>query len=459
MPLITDITVTDVRFPTSLELDGSDAVNVDPDYSAAYVAIHAGDGDAAEVGHGLVFTAGRGNELIVAAMESYAPLLIGRELDDLLADLGAASALLVHDSQLRWLGPEKGVTQMAAGGLLGALWDLAARRAGKPLWRHLAELPAEDLVAAIDFIHLRNALTEEEALEMLRAGEDGLAERIAEIEASGVPAYTTSPGWLGYSDEKLVRLAKEAVAEGFTQIKLKVGGSLEDDRRRLALARETVGPDIRIAIDANQKWETGEAIDWVNALAEFDPYWIEEPTSTDEILGHAEIRRGVAPIKVATGEAVHNRIMVKQLLQAEAIDILQLDSTRVAGVNENLAILLLAKKFGIPVCPHAGGVGLCELVQHLALFDAARVAGQTDDRVVEYVDHLHEHFVDPAVVVDGRYRAPTAPGTSARMVEGSVTEWTYPDGPGWQRAGERAAVDAAGAEDRQPAGSTEGASA
>lgn len=459
MPLITDITVTDVRFPTSLELDGSDAVNVDPDYSAAYVAVHAGDGDAAEVGHGLVFTAGRGNELIVAAMESYAPLLIGRELDDLLADLGAASALLVHDSQLRWLGPEKGVTQMAAGGLLGALWDLAARRAGKPLWRHLAELPAEDLVSAIDFTHLRNALTEEEALEMLRAGEDGIAERIAEIEASGVPAYTTSPGWLGYSDEKLVRLAKEAVAEGFTHIKLKVGGSLEDDRRRLALAREAVGPDIRIAIDANQKWETGEAIDWVNALAEFDPYWIEEPTSTDEILGHAEIRRGVAPIKVATGEAVHNRIMVKQLLQAEAIDILQLDSTRVAGVNENLAILLLAKKFGIPVCPHAGGVGLCELVQHLALFDAARVAGQTDDRVVEYVDHLHEHFVDPAVVVDGRYRAPSAPGTSARMVEGSVTEWTYPDGPGWQRAGERAAVDAAGAEDRQPAGSTEGASA
>lgn len=456
MPLITDITVTDVRFPTSLELDGSDAVNVDPDYSAAYVAVHAGDGDAAEVGHGLVFTAGRGNELIVAAMESYAPLLIGRELDDLLADLGAASALLVHDSQLRWLGPEKGVTQMAAGGLLGALWDLAARRAGKPLWRHLAELPAEDLVSAIDFTHLRNALTEEEALEMLRAGEDGLAERIAEIEASGVPAYTTSPGWLGYSDEKLVRLAKEAVAERFTQIKLKVGGSLEDDRRRLALAREAVGPDIRIAIDANQKWETGEAIDWVNALAEFDPYWIEEPTSTDEILGHAEIRRGVAPIKVATGEAVHNRIMVKQLLQAEAIDILQLDSTRVAGVNENLAILLLAKKFGIPVCPHAGGVGLCELVQHLALFDAARVAGQTDDRVVEYVDHLHEHFNDPAVVVDGRYRAPTAPGTSARMVEGSVTEWTYPDGPGWQRVGERAAV---GAEDRQPAGSTEGASA
>ncbi|GAA3847703.1 MULTISPECIES: enolase C-terminal domain-like protein [Brevibacterium] len=440
MPLITDISATDVRFPTSLELDGSDAVNVDPDYSAAYVTIRAGEGDAAEVGHGLVFTAGRGNELIVAAVESYAALLIGRELDDLLSDLGAASALLVHDSQLRWLGPEKGVTQMAAGALVSALWDMAARRAGKPLWRYLAELPAEDLVAAIDFTHIRNALTEEEALEILRAGEAGLAERIAALEATGFPAYTTSPGWLGYDDEKLVRLAKEAVAEGFTQIKLKVGGSLEDDRRRLALAREAVGPDVRIAIDANQKWETGEAIDWVNALAEFDPYWIEEPTSTDEILGHAEIRRGVAPVKVATGEAVHNRIMFKQLLQAEAIDILQLDSTRVAGVNENLAILLLARKFGIPVCPHAGGVGLCELVQHYSFFDFARLSGTEDGRVIEFVDHLHEHFVAPVSVVDGRYQAPTAPGTSAEMVAESVAEWTYPTGPGWVRTGDRAAV-------------------
>jgi L-fuconate dehydratase len=334
---------------------------------------------------------------------------------------------------------------MAAGGLVNALWDLRARREGKPLWRLLAELSPEEVVAAIDFTHIRNVLTEEEALGLLRSAERGKAERIAQLQAEGYPAYTTSPGWLGYSDEKLVRLAKEAVADGFTQIKLKVGGSLEDDRRRMRVAREAVGSDIRIAIDANQKWETYEAVEWVNALAEFDPYWIEEPTSTDEILGHAEIRRGVAPVKVATGEAVHNRIMFKQLLQAEAIDILQLDSTRVASVNENLAIILLAAKFGVPVCPHAGGVGLCELVQHFSFFDYAAVSCTQEDRVTEFVDHLHEHFAEPAVVRGGRYLAPQRPGNGAEMLPESLAEWEFPDGPGWQRVADRAAATSAGA--------------
>jgi L-fuconate dehydratase len=436
MTVITEIVTRDIRFPTSLELDGSDAVNVDPDYSAAYVEIRT---DTGESGYGLVFTCGRGNEILVGAMRSYARLLEGRDVDELLGDLGGASKALVHDSQLRWLGPEKGVTQMAAGGLVNALWDLKARRAEKPLWRLLAEMSPEEIVAAVDFTHIRNALNEEQALQILRAAEPGKAERIAQLQAEGYPAYTTSPGWLGYSDDKLVRLAKEAVADGYTQIKLKVGGDLDDDRRRMRIAREAVGPGIRIAIDANQKWETYEAIDWVNALAEYDPYWIEEPTSTDEILGHAEIRRGVAPVKVATGEAVHNRIMFKQLLQADAIDILQLDATRVASVNENLAIVLLAARFGVPVCPHAGGVGLCELVQHFSFFDYAAVSCTQEDRVTEYVDHLHEHFVEPAVVERGRYRAPQRPGNGAQMHESSLTEWEFPDGPGWARVADRAA--------------------
>lgn len=428
MPKIISVRSYDVRFPTSLELDGSDAVNVDPDYSAAYAVLEADNG---EKGYGLVFTAGRGNEIVAHAIESYGARLIGLELDELVNNLGDAAKRLVHDSQLRWLGPEKGVSHMAAGAVINTLWDIRAKREQKPLWRLLAEMSPEEIVSAIDFTHIQNALTPAEALELLKAGEAGKAERIAELEANGHPAYTTTPGWLGYSDEKLVRLAKEAVAAGYDMIKLKVGGSLEDDVRRMRLAREAVGPEIRIAIDANQRWEVGEAIEWTNALAEYDPFWIEEPTSTDDILGHAEIRRGVAPIKVATGEAVMNRIIFKQLLQAEAIDVLQLDSTRVAGVNENLAILLMAKKFGVPVCPHAGGVGLCELVQHYSFFDYAAITADIGWKRVEFVDHLHEHFIEPAQVVDGSYVAPKLPGTGAEMLVESRDRWVFPDGAGW----------------------------
>jgi len=436
VPQVLSVTTQDIRFPTSLELDGSDAVNVDPDYSAAYVTVALDNG---EQGHAFVFTLGRGNEILTHAIDAYGKLLVGRDGDDLVTDLGSASKRLIHDSQMRWLGPEKGVTQMACGALVNALWDIRARREGKPLWRLLAEMPAEELVNAIDFTHIRSALTPEQALEILRRGEQGKPERIAELQANGYPAYTTSPGWLGYSDEKLVRLSREAVADGFDMIKLKVGGSLEDDRRRLGLVRSEV-PGVQVAIDANQRWDVDDAISWVNALAEFAPYWIEEPTSTDDILGHAAIRRGVAPIKVATGEAVHNRIMFKQLLEAEAIDVLQLDATRVGGINENLATVLLAAKFGVPVCPHAGGVGLCELVQHYSFFDYAAVSGSQDGRFIEYVDHLHEHFAEPVRVQGGRYLAPTRPGTGAEMLEESRTQWTFPDGPGWRAVGDRAAT-------------------
>ena len=439
MPSITSITTQDVRFPTSLELDGSDAVNVDPDYSAAYVVIRT---DAGDEGHGFVFSCGRGNEILTAAVDAYARLLVGRDIDELISDLGAASRLLIHDSQLRWLGPEKGVTQMACGALVSALWDIRARRDNKPLWLLLAEMTPEELVSVVDFTHIRDALSPEEALEILRAGQDGKAQRIAELKANGFPAYTTSPGWLGYSDEKLVRLSKEAAAEGFSMIKLKVGGDIDDDRRRMALAREAVG-GLPIAIDANQRWEVSEAIEWVNQLAEFDPYWIEEPTSTDDVLGHAEIRKGVAPVRVATGEAVASRIVFKQLLQAGAIDVLQLDSTRVAGVNENIAILLLAAKFGVPVCPHAGGVGLCELVQHFSFFDYAVVGRSQENRMIEFVDHLHEHFAEPVRIISGRYAAPELPGTGAEMFSTSRAHWEFPNGAGWQEVGNRAAVTGA----------------
>jgi L-fuconate dehydratase len=426
----------DVRFPTSLDLDGSDAVNVDPDYSAAYVLVTL---DTGEEGHAFVFTCGRGNEIVTQAIDSYGQLLLGRDGDELVNNLGEASKRLVHDSQMRWLGPEKGVSQMACGALVNALWDLRARREGKPLWLLLSEMAPEELVDVVDFTHIRDALTPEDALEILRRGEDGKGERIAELQASGYPAYTTSPGWLGYSDEKLLRLSREAVAAGFGMVKLKVGGSLEEDRRRLGLVRREL-PQLPVAIDANQRWDVAEAIEWVNALADFEPYWIEEPTSTDDILGHANIRRGVAPTRVATGEAVHNRIMFKQLLQAKAIDVLQLDSTRVAGVNENVATLLLAARFGVPVCPHAGGVGLCELVQHFSFFDYAAVSTSQEGRFIEYVDHLHEHFAEPVRIAQGRYAAPELPGTGAEMLIESQLRWSFPDGDGWREVGDRAAV-------------------
>lgn len=421
---------SDVRFPTSRELDGSDAMNPDPDYSAAYAVLKTDAADGHE-GHGFAFTIGRGNDVQVAAIEALRPFVLGQPLDDTLEQMGTFWRELVHDSQLRWLGPEKGVMHMAISAVVNAAWDLRAKREGKPLWKLLADLTPEQIVDLVDFRYLTDALTPDEALDILRRAEPGRADREQRLREHGYPAYTSSPGWLGYGDEKLTRLCKEALEEGFTQIKLKVGADLADDKRRLAIAREACGPQIRIAIDANQRWDVDAAISWATELAEFDPWWVEEPTSPDDVLGHAAIARAIHPLRVATGEHVQNRVIFKQLLQAEAISFLQLDATRVAGVNENIAIMLLAAKFAIPVCPHAGGVGLCELVQHLAMFDFVAISGSLDDRVIEYVDHLHEHFVDPVVVRNGRYVAPTAPGFSARLEPDSLAAHVYPDGPVW----------------------------
>jgi L-fuconate dehydratase len=427
---VSSLDVHDVRFPTSRRLDGSDAMNPDPDYSAAYVVLRTDAGDGLE-GHGFTFTIGRGNDVQVAAIGALREHVLGRGIEELCADPALLTGDLVGDSQLRWLGPEKGVMHMAIGAVVNAVWDLAAKRAGKPLWKFLADAEPEWLVSQVDFRYIADALSPANALDLLRSGRRGREEREQALIAQGYPAYTTSPGWLGYGDEKLIRLAGQAVADGFTQIKLKVGADLDDDVRRCRAARAVIGPRIRLALDANQRWNVGEAIAWTLALREFDPYWIEEPTSPDDVLGHAAIRRAVAPVKVATGEHAQNRIVFKQLLQAEAIDVLQLDAARVGGVNENLAILLLAAKFGVPVCPHAGGVGLCELVQHLSMFDYLALSGTTRDRVIEFADHLHEHFVDPARIVRGRYVAPSRPGFSAEMHRESIATYSYPDGSYW----------------------------
>jgi L-fuconate dehydratase len=426
---IVGLDVLDVRFPTSRELDGSDAMNPDPDYSAAYVVLRTDEGPD---GYGLAFTIGRGNDVQAAAIRALEHAVVGRSTPDTAAELAALSADLVGDSQLRWLGPEKGVAHMAIGAVVNAAWDLAARRAGSPLWSFLSAMTPEEIVGLVDFRYLTDALTEQEALDILRAAEPGRAQRAAHLRAAGYRAYSTSAGWLGYPDEKLVRLAKQAVADGFGMLKLKVGASLEDDVRRLRLAREAVGPDVRIAVDANQRWDVAPAIEWMRALAPYDPYWIEEPTSPDDVLGHRAIAEAIAPVRVATGEHVHNRVMFKQYLAAGALDVLQIDAARVGGVNENVAILLLAAKFGVPVCPHAGGVGLCEMVRHLSMFDYVAVSGTDADRAIEWVDHLHEHFTDPAIVRGGRYLAPTEPGFSARIRDESLAWYAFPDGPEWR---------------------------
>lgn len=420
---IASITSHDIRFPTSRELDGSDAMNPDPDYSAAYVVLGAEDGSE---GHGFTFTIGRGNEVCRAAIDALAPLIAGQSLDD----LGELYRKLTHDSQTRWLGPEKGVMHLAAAAIVNAAWDWRAKRAGLPLWELLASLSPDEIVDQIDWRYLTDTLTPAGARDILLARGDKSG-RVAHLKTDGYPAYTTSAGWLGYDDAKIERLAREAVDDGFRMIKLKVGADLEDDIRRFALARAVVGPDIRIAVDANQRWDVPDAITWMSALAKYDPWWIEEPTSPDDILGHAVIRSAINPIRVATGEHIANRVVFKQLLQADAIDFVQLDACRVAGVNENLAILLLAAAYEKPVCPHAGGVGLCEAVRHLSFFDYAAVSGSLDDRAIEYVDHLHEHFLDPAVVAGGRYLAPAVPGFSTQMRPESLTRYAYPEGAAW----------------------------
>ncbi|MCC2320855.1 L-fuconate dehydratase [Cellulomonas xiejunii] len=431
---ITAVDVEDVRFPTSLTADGSDAMNKDGDYSAAYVVLRTDgtDADGAPLaGYGLTFTTGRGNDIVGIAARQQAALLVGRDVEEMVADMGGVYRDLTADAQMRWLGPEKGVVHLSLSAVMNAAWDLAGRVAGKPVWRLLADMTPEQLVDVADLRYLSDALTRDEAIALLRAQEGGKAERIAELERTGYPCYTTSAGWLGYSDEKLRRLCQEAVDEGYQHIKLKVGADLEEDVRRCGIARDVIGPDRALMIDANQVWDVDQAIEWTNALARFDLLWIEEPTSPDDVLGHAAIRRGVAPVGVATGEHGHNRVMFKQFMQAGAMDYCQLDAGRLASLNEIVAVLLLAAKFGVKVCPHGGGVGLCEMVQHISMLDFVAVSGSREGRVTEYVDHLHEHFTDPCVVREAAYVLPSRPGYSTQMHEASVAEFRFPDGAYW----------------------------
>ena len=429
MITITDLESIDLRFPTSRTLAGSDAVHKDPDYSAAYVILKTGGLE----GHGLTFTVGRGNELCVAAIESMRHLVVGRRLDDITADFAGFWRSLASESQLRWLGPEKGVIHLALAAIVNAVWDLFAKAQRKPLWKLLADMTPAEIVSTIDFRYITDALAPEEALDILQRQAAGKAERETQLLKTGYPAYTTSAGWMGYSEEGIRRLVREALAEGWTHFKVKVGGVPEDDARRVGLVREEIGPDRTLMIDANQNWSVDEAIARVNELAKFRLWWIEEPTSPDDVLGHAAIARGVRPagVGVATGEHCANRIIFKQLLQAQAIDFCQIDSCRLGGVNENLAVILMAAKFGVPVCPHAGGVGLCEYVQHLSMFDYLAVTGTMEGRVTEFVDHLHEHFEEPVIIRNARYMPPSKPGYSITIKPTSREEYRFPDGPLW----------------------------
>jgi L-fuconate dehydratase len=427
---ITDVRVVDLRFPTSRDHIGSDAVNKDPDYSAAYCILET---DVGVEGHGLTFTLGRGTDLVVQALQYLSRYVVGRSLSSLTDDLRAFGRQLTDDSQFRWLGPEKGVIHLATGALINAVWDLYARVEKKPLWQLLAEMEPAQLLRAVDFRYIDDAISEAEALDLLTARREGQADRLTFLREHGYPAYTTSVGWFGYSEEKIRRLSREALADGWTHFKLKVGGDPVDDLRRGHIVREEIGWTNKLMVDANQKWGVEEAIQRTRHLAELDPWWMEEPTSPDDILGHARIRREAKPVRIATGEHVQNRIVFKQLLQADAIDVLQLDSCRVAGVNENLAILLLAAKFNVPVCPHAGGVGLCEYVQHLSAYDFLSVSATMENRVIEFVDHLHEHFVDPVVIRNGRYQLPTLPGYSIEVHQESLSRFAFPNGEAWSQ--------------------------
>jgi L-fuconate dehydratase len=429
--IISEISVQDVRFPTSKSLDGSDAMNPDPDYSATYVILKTNNPKLE--GHGLTFTIGRGNEICVAAVKALAPLIKGKSLAEFTQDMGKFWKMITGDSQLRWLGPEKGVIHLATAAVVNAVWDLYAKAEGKPLWKLVVDMTPEQLVSCIDFTYITDVITPKEALAMLKAKEAGKKERIAALMKNGYPAYTTSAGWLGYSDEKMRFLCQEAKASGFKHMKIKVGADLKDDMRRAAIIREEIGDDLKLMMDANQKWDVDEAITNMESLKKFNPWWIEEPTSPDDILGHAKIAKAVSPILVATGEHCQNRVMFKQLMQSGGLGICQIDSCRVGGVNEVLAILLMAAKFKIPVCPHAGGVGLCEYVQHLSMIDYIAISGSMEGRIIEFVDHLHEHFYEPVIIKNGAYMPPLAPGYSITMKEQSLKDFNFPNGKEWNK--------------------------
>lgn len=423
MTRITDLRVFDLRFPTSQSLDGSDAMNPDPDYSAAYVILDTDSGELA--GHGLTFTIGRGNDICCMAIKAMRHLVVGQELETFAKAPGKFWRHLTSDSQLRWIGPDKGAIHLATGAVVNAFWDLLAKQKGKPVWQLVAEMSAEEIADIVDYRYLTDVLSREDALAILKRAEAGKAERIEVLKREGYACYTTSAGWLGYPEEKLRRLCRQAVDAGFNHVKMKVGRDLEDDIRRLTIAREVIGPDRYLMIDANQVWEVGQAIDWVNKLAFAKPFFIEEPTSPDDIAGHRKIREAIGPVKVATGEMCQNRIMFKQFIAEGAIDIVQIDSCRMGGLNEVLAVLLVAAKYGLPVWPHAGGVGLCEYVQHLSMIDYIAVSGTKEGRVIEYVDHLHEHFVEPCIIENAAYMPPVRPGFSIEMKPQSIADYTF----------------------------------
>ncbi len=427
---ITGFEVFDVRFPTSKSLDGSDAMNLDPDYSGAYLRFETNDPGL--TGTSLVFSLGRGTDVQLAALSIVAEKMVGRDVAQSFTNIGDIARELSSDSQLRWHGADSGVFHMAIGGTLNALWDLFAKVKGVPLWKLLSDMSPEEIVALIDFRYITDAITPTEALEILKRGEVSKENNEKILREKGVPAYTTTPGWLGYSDEKMLSLTTQAKADGFTLIKYKCGKSIAEDQRRLGKVRELVGPDFAIAIDANQVWDVETAITWIKALAPYNLRWVEEPTHPEDILAHARIAKEIAPTPVATGEMANNRIIFKQLLQANAISVMQIDATRVAGVNENIANILMAAKYSVPVCPHAGGVGLCEMVQHFAMFDAVAVTGHHPGRIVEFVDHLHEHFVVPTDIKNGSYIAPLQPGAGAEMHQVSIDTYQFPSGSYWK---------------------------
>ncbi|KAB0492177.1 L-fuconate dehydratase [Pseudomonas psychrophila] len=431
--LITRVAVRDIRFPTSRSMDGSDAMNSTSDYSATYVTLHT-DSDDGLQGQGLTFTIGRGNDLCVAAVKELAKLFVtGRTLESITSNFGAYwHEIVAGDCQLRWVGPEKGVVHLATAAIINALWDLWAKKEGKPVWKLLADMSPEELVRCVDFTFITDALTPQEAIAMLRRAAPGKAEREQQMLREGYPGYTTAAGWLGYSEEKMRRLAREAVEAGWTHLKQKVGADIEQDMRRAQILREELGWDRKLMMDANQTWDVDEAVSNMRRLAEFDPWWIEEPTSPDDVLGHAAIRQRIHPIGVATGEHAHNRVMFKQFFQAGAMDFCQLDPARLGGLNEVLAVVLMAAKFGVPVCPHGGGVGLCQYSQNIVLFDYIAVSASLEKRVLEYVDHLHENFLEPIVIRRGRYMPPQQPGYSVTMKQSSLEHFEYPNGSEWQ---------------------------
>ncbi len=432
MTNIVSLQAIDLRFPTSQFLDGSDAMNPDPDYSAAYVILKTDTPGLS--GFGLTFTIGRGNDIVCKAVEVIGQKLIGTRLEDLTANMHETWRMMAGDSQIRWLGPEKGVVHLAVSALINAVWDLYARREGKPLWQLIYDMSPEAVVQCVDFRHISDALSPNEALDILNRASEGKAARLEQLRTQGYPAYTTSAGWLGYDDDKIRALCREAVTAGWRHIKIKVGRDIEDDRRRAAIIREELGPDGKLMFDANQVWDVDQAITWVNALQEFSPWWIEEPTSPDDILGHARIAQAVHPIGVATGEHCHNRVMWKQFMQAGAVQFCQIDGCRLGGLNEVLAVMLMAAKFDLPVCPHAGGVGLCEYVQHFSMIDFLCISTRWDDRLTEHASHLHEHFVTPIQMQQGRYLPPTAAGFSVEIKQDTLSRYSFPDGPEWHAA-------------------------